>query len=155
MNAKIIQLQKLKRNINVCLDNRIVLSILLSIIELLFPITKRVSKHQYQHQLQINNYKSIIMQSTFDIKFSNVRFRNQTIKQAKTRKNLNKKHQIAQLKIQNQLNSKHNSIRFKLVIFQNRFFFKQKVDIFIQKQFVVRHYLFQYIIDEKYVKCNH
>ena len=84
MNAKIIQLQKLKRNINNCLDNRIVFSILLSIIESLFSIAKRVSKHQHQFQFQINNYKSIIMQLTFDIKFSNARSRDQTIKQAKT-----------------------------------------------------------------------
>ena len=82
------------------------------------------------------------MQSTLDIKLSNARFRNQTIKETKTRKNLNKAHEIAQLKIQNQLNSKHDQICFKFVIFQNRFFFMQKVEIFIQKQFVVRHHLF-------------
>ena len=92
------------------------------------------------------------MQSTFDIKFSNVRFKNQAIKQTKKRDSLNKEHEIVQLKIQNQLNSKHDQIRFKFVIFQNRFFFMQKVEIFIQKQFVVRHHLFQYIIDEKYLK---
>ena len=28
----------------------------------------------------------------------------------------------------------------------------QKVEIFIQKQSVLRHHLFQYIVDEKYVK---
>ena len=94
------------------------------------------------------------MQLMFDIKLSNVRSQNQTIKQAKTRKNLNKAHQIVQLKTQNQLNSKHDQIRFKSAISQNRFFFMQKVKIFIQKQFVVQHYLFQYIIDKKYVKCS-
>ena len=82
------------------------------------------------------------MQSTFDIKFSNVRFRDQAIKQTKTRKNLNKIYKIAQLKIQNQLNSKHDQIRFKFAIFQIRSFLIQKIDIFIQKQFAVRHYLF-------------
>ena len=92
------------------------------------------------------------MQSTFDINFSNVRFRNQTIKQIKSRVNLNKKHQITQLKTQNQLNSNHDQIRFKSVIFQNRSSFMQKVEIFIQKQSVVRHHLFQYIVDEKNVK---
>ena len=95
------------------------------------------------------------MQSTFDIKLSNVRFRDQTIKQIKSRVNFNKKHQMTQLKTQNQLNSNHDQIRFKFVVFQNRFFFMQKVEIFIQKQFVVRHHLFQYIVDEKYVKCTH
>ena len=95
------------------------------------------------------------MQSTLDIKLSNARFRDQAAKQAKTRKNLNKAYEIVQLKTQNQLNSKHDQIRFKFIIFQNRSFFMQKVEIFIQKQFVVRHHLFQYIIDEKYVKCNH
>ena len=92
------------------------------------------------------------MQSTFDIRFSNVRSRDQTVKQTRTRKTFNKQHEFAQLKTQNQLNSKHDQIRFKLVIFQIRFSLIQKVDIFIQKQFVVRHYLFQYIVDEKYVK---
>ena len=92
------------------------------------------------------------MQSTLDIKLSNARFRDQTVKQTKTRKNLDKEHQIAQLKTQNQLNSKHDQIRFKSAIFQNRSSFMQKVEIFIQKQFVVRHHLFQYIIDEKYLK---
>ena len=92
------------------------------------------------------------MQSTFDINFSNARFRDQTTKQVKSRVNLNKKHQMTQLKTQNQLNSNHDSIRFKFVISQNRSFFMQKVEIFIQKQFVVRHHLFQYIVDEKNVK---
>ena len=69
------------------------------------------------------------MQLTFDIKLSNVRFRNQTIKQIKLRVNLNKKHQMTQLKIQNQLNSNYDQIRFKSVIFQTRFSFMQKVEI--------------------------
>ena len=73
------------------------------------------------------------MQSTLDIKLSNARFRDQTVKQTKTRKNLDKEHQIAQLKTQNQLNSKHDQIRFKSAISQNRFFFMQKIEIFIQK----------------------
>ena len=94
------------------------------------------------------------MQSTFDIKLSNVRSRNQAIKQTRTRKNLNKKHQIVQLKTQNQLNSKHNRIRFKSALFQNRSFSMQKIEIFIQKQFVERHHLFQYIVHEKYVKFS-
>ena len=38
------------------------------------------------------------MQTIFNITFSNTRFRDQTIKQTKFRKNLNKKHEIAQLK---------------------------------------------------------
>ena len=92
------------------------------------------------------------MQSTLDIKLSNARFKNQTIKQTKKRDSLNKEHEIAQLKTQNQLNSKHDQIRFKSVIFQNRSSFMQKIEIFIQKQFVVRHHLSQYIIDEKYLK---
>ena len=62
---------------------------------------------------------------------------------------------MTQLKTQNQLNSNHDQIRFKFVIFSNRSFFMQKVEIFIQKQFVVRHHLSQYIVDEKYVKCTH
>ena len=96
-------------------------------------------------------FKLIIIQSTFDIKFSNVRFRNQTIKYAKTRKTLNEQHEFVQLKTQNQLNSKHDSIRFKFVIFQNRFFSMQKIEIFISKQFVFRYYLSQYIVNEKYM----
>ena len=95
------------------------------------------------------------MQSTLNIKFSNARSRDQIVKQIKFRINLNKKHQMTQLKIQNQLNSNHDQIRFKFVIFQNRSFFMQKVEIFIQKQFVMRHHLFQYIVDEKYVKNTH
>ena len=94
------------------------------------------------------------MQSTLDIKLSNARSRDQTTKQTKTRKNLNKKHQIAQLKIQNQLNSKHDRIRFKFAVSQNRSSSMQKVEIFIQKQSVERHHLFQYIVHEKYVKLN-
>ena len=94
------------------------------------------------------------MQSTFNINFSSVRFRDQVVRQTKTRKSLNKEHQAAQLKTQNQLNSKHDLIRFKLAIFQNRFFLMQKVEIFIQKQFVLRHYLSQYIVNEKYVKST-
>ena len=62
---------------------------------------------------------------------------------------------MTQLKIQNQLNSNHDQIRFKSVIFQNRSFFMQKVEIFIQKQSVMRHHLSQYIVDEKYVKNTH
>ena len=62
---------------------------------------------------------------------------------------------MTQLKIQNQLNSNHDQIRFKFVIFQNRSSFMQKVEIFIQKQFVMRHHLSQYIVDEKYVKDIH
>ena len=100
-------------------------------------------------------FKSIIMQSTLDIKLSNARFRNQTVKQIRSRVNFNKKHQMTQLKAQNQLNSNHDQIRFKSVVFQNRSFFMQKVEIFIQKQSAVRHHLFQYIVDEKYVKCTH
>ena len=92
------------------------------------------------------------MQSTLDIELSNARFRDQTAKQTRTRKNLNKAQQIAQLKIQNQLNSKHDQIRFKFVISQNRSFFMQKVEICIQKQSALRHHLSQYIVDEKYVK---
>ena len=65
---------------------------------------------------------------------------------------MNKKHENAQLKTQNQLNSKHDQIRFKFAIFQNRFLLKQKIEIRIQKQFTVQHYLFQYIVHEKYVK---
>ena len=95
------------------------------------------------------------MQSTLNIKFSNARSRDQTIKQIKFRINLNKKHQMTQLKIQNQLNSNHDQIRFKFVIFQNRSSLMQKVEILIQKQFVMRHHLFQYIVDEKYVKNTH
>ena len=38
------------------------------------------------------------MQSTLNIKFSNVRFRDQTVKQTKTQKTLNKQHEFAQLK---------------------------------------------------------
>ena len=62
---------------------------------------------------------------------------------------------MTQLKIQNQLNSNHDQIRFKFVIFQNRSSFMQKVEIFIQKQSVMRHHLSQYIVDEKYVKNTH
>ena len=58
------------------------------------------------------------------------------------------------MKIQNQLNSKHDLIRFKFAIFQNRFFSMQKIEIFIQKQFVLRYYLPQYIVDKKYVKST-
>ena len=94
------------------------------------------------------------MQSTLDIKLSNVRSRNQAVKQTRTRKNLNKQHEIAQLKAQKQLNFKHDQIRFKSAIFQNRFFFMQKIEILIQKQSVERHHLFQYIVDEKYVKST-
>ena len=81
------------------------------------------------------------MQSTLDIKFSNARFRDQTIKQTKTRKILNKQHEFVQLKTQNQLNSKYDSIRFKFAISQNRFFSMQKIEISIQKQFALRHYM--------------
>ena len=95
------------------------------------------------------------MQSTLNIKFSNARSRDQIVKQIKFRINLNKKHQMTQLKIQNQLNSNHDQIRFKFVIFQNRSSLMQKVEILIQKQFVMRHHLFQYIVDEKYVKNTH
>ena len=48
------------------------------------------------------------MQSTLNIKLFNARFRDQTTKQAKIQKNLNKKREIAQLKNQNQLNSNHD-----------------------------------------------
>ena len=83
------------------------------------------------------------MQSIFDIKFSNARFRDQTVKQTKTRKILNKQHEFAQLKTQNQLNSKHNLICFKSIISQNQSFSIQKIEIFIQKQSVLRYYMFQ------------
>ena len=56
------------------------------------------------------------MQSTFNIKLSNTRFKNQTAKQTKTQKTLNKQYEFAQLKAQNQLKSKHDSIRFKFAI---------------------------------------
>ena len=95
------------------------------------------------------------MQSTLDIKLSNARSRDQTVKQIRSRVNLNKKHQMTQLKTQNQLNSNHDQIRFKFAIFQNRSSLMQKVEIFIQKQSVMRHHLFQYIVDEKYVKNTH
>ena len=41
------------------------------------------------------------MQSTLNIKFSNAQSQNQTVKQTKTRKILNKQYKFAQLKIQN------------------------------------------------------
>ena len=62
---------------------------------------------------------------------------------------------MTQLKTQNQLNLNHDQIRFKFVVFQNRSSFMQKVEILIQKQSVMRHHLFQYIVDEKYVKNTH
>ena len=117
---------------------------------------ERVSKHQQQQRFNLQLLILIIMQSTLDIKLSNVRSRNQTIKQIKTRKNLNKQHEFAQLETQNQLNTKHDLIRFKFIIFRNRlrsrFSSMQKVEIFISKQFILRHHLSQYIVNEKYVK---
>ena len=92
------------------------------------------------------------MQSTLDIKLSNTWFKDQTAKQTKTQKTLNKQHKFAQLKTQNQLKSKHDSIRFKFAISQNRPSSIQKIEIFISKQFVLRQYLFQYIVNEKFVK---
>ena len=127
-----------------------------------FELTYRQShcyfsqQNAFQNQnININvqiNIQNNIMQSTLDINLSSAWFRDQAARQARTRKNLNEEHQIAQLKTQNQLNSKHGSIRFKPAISQNRLFLIQKVDIYIQKQFVQRHYLPQYIADEKYVK---
>ena len=49
------------------------------------------------------------MQLTLNIKLSNIRFKNQAIKQTKTQKTLNKQHESAQLKTQNQLKPKHDS----------------------------------------------
>ena len=92
------------------------------------------------------------MQSTLDVELSNARFRNQAIRRMRTRKSLNKQHELTQLKTQNQLNSKHDSIRFKSAVSQNRRFSMQKVEILISKQSALRHYLFQYIVDEKYVR---
>ena len=91
------------------------------------------------------------MQSTLDIELSNARFRDQAARYARTRKTLNEKHEFAQLKTQNQLNSKHDSIRFKPAIFQNRPSSMQKVEISLSKQLVFRHYLSQYIVDERYM----
>ena len=92
------------------------------------------------------------MQSTLDIKLSNARFKDQTAKQTKTQKTLNKQHEFAQLKTQNQLKPKQDSIRFKFVISQNQSSSIQKIEIFISKQFVLRQYLPQYIVDKKFVK---
>ena len=95
------------------------------------------------------------MQSTLDIGLSNARSRGQAARQARTRKNLDKEHQIAQLEAQNQLDSKHGQIRFKPAISQNRPSPMQKVEVLIQKQPAMRHHLPQYTVDGKYVECSH
>ena len=92
------------------------------------------------------------MQSTLDIGLSNARSRGQAARQAKTRKTLTKEHEIAQLEAQNQLDSKHCQIRFKPAISQVRSPLIQKVDISIQKQPAVRHYLPQYTVGGKCVE---
>ena len=94
------------------------------------------------------------MQSTLDIGLSNARSRGQAARQARTRKNLNKKQEIAQLEAQNQLDSKHGQIRFKPAISQIRSPLMQKVEIPIQKQPAVRHHLPQYTVGGKYVEST-
>ena len=127
-----------------------------SIVASSFLAAKRVSTLKTSTSTStFKTFRSIIMQSTLDIKLSNARFRDQAVRQIKSRVSLNKKHQMTQLKIQNQLNSNYDQIRFKSAVSQNRSSFMQKVEILIQEQSAVRHHLPQYIVDEKYVKCIH